>query len=116
MIPINYTIAPFPFGQKIQKNLIFSDKEILDWARPPRPPFGVFLKEDKKQFIFFDASHYLQEFGSPVAGTASNQVPCTSQSVLFQISFEKYHNQGRQSMCTLCITFTHHTNLPQTQA
>ena len=30
----------------------------MDWARPHRPPFGVFLKE-KKQFIFFDASPYI---------------------------------------------------------
>ena len=29
---------------------MFSDKEILDSARPPSPPFGVFLK--KKQFFF----------------------------------------------------------------
>ena len=43
---------PTPLLKKNPKeSQFFSDKEILDWARPPCPPFGVFLK--KKTVYFF---------------------------------------------------------------
>ena len=38
---------------------VFSDKDIFDWARPPRPPFGVFLK---KTVFFFYASPKWRKF------------------------------------------------------
>ena len=44
-------MRPPPFLKKKSKKIsVFSDKEILDSARPPRPPFGVFPK--KTSFFF----------------------------------------------------------------
>ena len=41
---------PPPFKKNSKKISVFSDKEILDSARPLPPPFGVFLK--KTSFFF----------------------------------------------------------------
>ena len=44
-------VRPPPLSaEKSKKISVFSVKEILDSARPPSPPFGVFLK---KTSIFF---------------------------------------------------------------
>ena len=55
-------MGPPPFQKKIpKKSQFFSDKEILDSARPPSPPFGVFLK---KKTVFFYASPYESKFNT----------------------------------------------------